>query len=364
MKKVLILGNNAAGFLLFRKETLIGLLEAGYDVTVALPDEPQAKRVTELGARLEIVPVNRRGTNPFSDLLLMLRYRALIRRVCPDAVLTYTVKCNVYGGMACRLTRTPYLSTVTGLGSGLNGTGLLQKVTILLCRIGMKGCKALFCQNTSVLEFVQNHRLFSGNLILLPGSGVNLQEHPYHPYPSEEAGVSLCFLGRLMQEKGVGELLLAAKELKARHPHLHLHLAGAPESDEWLQKTEAAAEAGEVIYHGALDDVRDLIRSCHAALIPSYQEGMCNALMESAAAGRALLASDVPGCRELIAPENGLTFAPKSASAIVEAVERFLQLKTEERAAMGRASREKMEREFDRRQVTEQVVGTVRKILK
>ncbi|MBP3685453.1 MAG: glycosyltransferase family 4 protein [Clostridia bacterium] len=362
MKKVLIIANNAGGFLLFRQETLIGLLEEGYDVTVALPDEPQVAQVEALGAEVEIVPVSRRSTNPFSDLLLFLRYRRLIRRLRPDVVLTYTVKCNIYGGMACRVTGTPYVSTITGLGSGLGGSGLLQKIIVVLSRMGLRRCRTLFCQNTFVERFVREQKLFDGNLCLLPGSGVNLEEHPYTPYPDEADGIRICFLGRLMRDKGIGELLSAAETLHEKGANVVFHLAGMVEEEAWMDRVSTLEERGAIVYHGSLLDVRPLIRDCHASVMPSYQEGMCNALMESAAMGRALLASDVPGCRETVGEKNGFLFASHSADGIVEAVERFLALTKEEREEMGRASNEKMIAEFDRRLVTQRVLEAVRSI--
>lgn len=362
MKRVLILANFAAGFLQFRQETLTALLEEGFEVTVALPSDEKACEIEKLGAKVVDVPINRRGTNPVTDLRLLLRYRKLILCLSPDVVLTYTVKCNVYGGLACRMTKTPYFSTITGLGSGLNNDGLLKKLTVLLYRVGLKGCRTLFCQNSHVQKFVQENRLFCGKLVLLPGSGVNLQKHPVTPYPSEEEGIRICFLARLMREKGIGELLEAAEHLHGRHPNLTFHIAGMAEEEAWLSRVKALEEKGAVVYHGELSDVRELIGSSHASVMPSYQEGMCNALMESAAMGRALLVSDVPGCRETVAENGGLKFPVKSADGIERAVEAFLDLTSAEREAMGLVAREKMEREFDRRYVTEQMVAAVKSI--
>ncbi|MBQ2252894.1 MAG: glycosyltransferase family 4 protein [Clostridia bacterium] len=362
MKKALIIANNAGGLLSFRRETLTGLLDAGYEVTVALPDEPQVEEVKSLGAKVAIVPVSRRSTNPFSDLKLMLCYRKLIRSLRPDVVLTYTIKCNIYGGMACRLTKTPYVSTITGLGSGLGGGGLLQTITVVLSRIGLRRCRTLFCQNSYVERFVREQKLFSGPLCLLPGSGVNLEKHPYTDYPDEEDGIRLCFLGRLMRDKGLGELLSAAETLHEKGSRVVFHLAGMVEEQAWLERVKKLEEKGAIVYHGALSDVRPLIADCHAALMPSYREGMCNALMESGAMGRALLASDVPGCRETVGEKNGFLFPSHSAEGIVDAVECFLALTKEEREEMGRASSEKMIAEFDRRLVTQRMLDAVQTI--
>ncbi len=352
MKKILLLANHAGGLLLFRKETLQGFIDAGYDVTVALPRDKGVDEIAAMGAKVESISVDRRGTNPFSDLALLWRYLRLIRRIQPDLVTTYTIKCNIYGGLACRLTRTPYLSTVTGLGSGLITPGLTQKLSVFLYRMGVKKCRKLFLQNAAVAEFFESHRIKARDSFVLPGSGVNLQTHPYMPYPSEEAGIRICFLGRLMREKGVGELLLAAERLCEKHQNLTFHLAGMAEEAGWLEKMERLSERGFVVYHGSLTDVRDLIARSHASVMPSYHEGMCNALMESAAMGRALLASDVPGCRETVGAENGFLFEVRNVDSIVACVERFLALTTEQREAMGKASCEKMRAEFDRTRVT------------
>lgn len=360
MKKVLILANNASGLYLFRKETPLKLQEA-YDVTIALPEEPAAQKLLDLGLKLRYVKINRRGTNPIADFKLMLRFRKLIREIKPDMVLTYTVKCNIYGGIACRLTKTPYAATMTGLGSGLSCGGFLQRLTEWLYRVGLKKCNVVFFQNAENEAFFTERRLTRAASQLLPGSGVNLEEHPETPYPDEENGIRLLFLGRLMREKGLAELLEAARRLHEAYPQVSVHMAGMVEEQAWKDQIEAYSAIGAVVYHGSVPDVRPLIADCHAALMPSYHEGMCNALMESASMGRALLATDIPGCRETVEEGvNGFLFPPRSADSLVEAAERFLALSREEREAMGKMSRAKMEREFDRKCVTAAYVNAVK----
>ena len=146
--KILILSNSYIGLYSFRKEVFQAFVDARYHVSISCPlDEPdKAKWFENIGCEIIDTPFNRKGTNPLKDLMLVFRYRIIIKRVKPLAVLSYTIKPNLYGGMACQLTGVPQITNVTGLGSTVENPGWLQKLTIFLYKVGLRKAKKVFFQ--------------------------------------------------------------------------------------------------------------------------------------------------------------------------------------------------------------------------
>ena len=355
--RILILTNYANGLYLFRRELLKALLADGHEVLVSLPPDEMVERLKGIsagGSSPQIIetPFERRGMNPFRDLKLFMTYGRLLRERKPDAVLTYTIKPNLYGGLACRLSHIPYLANVTGLGTAIERGGVLSRILLAMYRLSLNRAVTVFFQNQGNRDFLGRHGIGRDNGEVLPGSGVNLAEHPYCAYPSEEDGIRFLAVLRIMRDKGIGEYFAAAEQLKKTHPKLRFVLAGEYEEEErshWEPEIRRLSEAGILDYVGHIDHVHDLMAECHVILHPSYHEGLSNVLLEAAACGRPVLASDVDGCTAaFLEGESGFSFAPRDVQAIVGSVERFLALTAEQRAEMGRAGRKYMEEHFDR----------------
>lgn len=349
MNNILILTNSMIGLYAFRKEVVSAIMESGYRVWIASPDDDDEKYVyfKELGCEMVEAPLDRRGTNPLRDLALLRFYRRLLREVRPVAVLTYTIKPNVYGGIAARWAKVPQLANITGLGTAIENPGPLQKITTAMYRFGLKHAQTVFYQNVTIQEFCKNHKI-GHHGVLLPGSGVNLEWHSLQPYPSQDSPVRFLFIARMMRDKGTDEFLEMAATVKSTHPQVEFHILGPCEDDYEARVAEAHAR-GTVVWHGGVPDVRPYMREAWCTVHPSYHEGMANVLLESAAAGRPVITTDVPGCREAVEDGvTGLLCPARNASALTAAVERFLELPYEQKVQMGLAGREKMQKEFDR----------------
>lgn len=349
MNNILILANSMIGLYAFRKEVVSAIMESGYRVWIASPDDDDAKYVyfKELGCEMVEAPLDRRGTNPFRDLALLRFYRRLLREVKPVAVLTYTIKPNVYGGIAARWAKVPQLANITGLGTAIENPGPLQKMTIAMYRFGLKRAQTVFYQNVTIKEFCKDNKI-GRHGVLLPGSGVNLEWHALQPYPSQDSPVRFLFIARMMRDKGTDEFLEMAATVKSAHPQVEFHILGPCEDDYEARVAEAHAR-GTVVWHDYVSDVRPYMREAWCTVHPSYHEGMANVLLESAAAGRPVITTDVPGCREAVEDGvTGLLCPARNASALTAAVERFLELPYEQKVQMGIAGREKMQKEFDR----------------
>lgn len=351
--KVLILANNDVGLYKFRKELLEALLKE-HKVYICLPNGAYVKQMVQMGCEfVECNCLERRGKNPFSDLRLLSFYRETLKRINPNIVFTYTIKPNVYGGMACASLSIPYVTNITGLGSAVENGGILQKITLFLYKLGLKKAQKVFFQNTANRDFMLSKGIINGKYDLLPGSGVNLNQYKVLDYPDNDT-VDFVFIARIMKEKGIEQYIDAAKYIRAKYPCTRFHICGF--CDESYENVLAKLhEEKIIIYHGVVDNIAEIHKISSCTIHPTYYpEGLSNVLLESAACGRPVITTDRPGCREVVNDGvNGFVVREKNSQHLIEKIEMFLSLSREERKAMGLAGRLKVEEEFDRKIVVE-----------
>jgi len=358
MRKVLILVNDVTTVLQFRCELVRALVADGNEVVVSVPKSERIPEIEALGARVVETAVARHGKNPLQDLKLLGNYKKLLKAEKPDIVLTFTIKPNVYGGMACGDLKIPCVANVTGLGV-VGDKGLLQKLMLWLYKQGLKKAKCVFFQNQANQEFFTEKKIVSGQTQLLPGSGVNVEKFSYMEYPQEEQ-VNIVFVGRIIKDKGVFELAEAAKALEG-NANLRFTVVG----DVEYGAENPFTELKNVECVGFHKDVRPYLQQAHAIVLPSYHEGMANVLLEAAASGRAVLASKIPGCQETF--DEGVTgfgFEMQDVESLRLAIEKFATLSLAQKREMGKAGREKMETQFNRQIVVDKYLEQVNSIEK
>lgn len=362
-KRILILGNSHLVVFKFRGELIERLVSDGHDVTVCFPNGPfgEGEQTSkEYGCKFIENHIDRHGTNPLKDLLIIKDYVSIVKRVKPDVVLAYTVKPDVYGGIACRFTGTPFIPNITGLGKGLDEGGLVQKLTIFLYKVAIKKAKCVFFQNEDDKAFFDNHGMRYKKGIVLPGSGVNLSKFNPIPYPSDEEPIRFIYVARVMKAKGIEQFFDAAHEIKEKHPTTEFHICGYCEED-YKEKLEEKVKIGEVIYHGLVDDVKVFEKDCHAIVLPSFHpEGISNVLLEGAAVARPLLTTDQAGCKPTI--DNGITgyiVKQRDSKDLIDKLMKFIELPYEEKRAMGEKGRNKIEQQFDRQIVVREYVREI-----
>lgn len=353
--KILILANFDVGLYQFRRELIEALLKE-HQVLLSLPDGDLIRPLEEMGCRFFDTPMERRGINPVKDLDLFLRYIKLLRQQKPDLVITYTIKPNIYGGLACRLLRIPYAVNITGLGTAFQKQGMLRKLVTFLYRTALKKARVVFFENSGNRQVFLDEGIVAENkTCLLSGAGVNLEHYAYAPYP--EAGTTrFLFVGRVMKEKGVEELFAAMERLNAEGADCCLDVLGGYE-ENYADTIRNYEQQGWLHYHGYVTDVRPFIEKAHCFVLPSYHEGMANTNLECAAMGRPLITSDIPGCKEAVLDGvSGLLCEPQNADSLYEVMKHFLSLSSEIRAQMGCVGRSHMEAVFDKKKVVMETI--------
>ena len=347
MKKVLILANNDVGLYKFRKELIEELLK-DYEVYISLPYGNFVNDLINIGCNFIDTTIDRRGINPINDLKLICQYKRLVKKICPDIILSYTIKPNIYGAYVAKKRNIPVFANITGLGSAVENGGLLQKITVLMYKFAFSKTQTVFFQNKENMQFFEDKKIAVGKHKLLPGSGVNLQHFKPLKYPDDKT-TEFVFISRIMKEKGIDQYLEAAKYIRNKYPNTRFHICGFCEED-YEDILKEYQNQGIIIYHGLLDDVRKILKITHCTIHPTYYpEGMSNVLLESCACARPIITTDRSGCKEIVDNGvNGYIVKQKDSRDLIDKIEKFLNLSYEDKKSMGLYARNKVESEFDR----------------
>ncbi len=359
--KILILANNDVGLYKFRKELIEELLQQEKDVYISLPDGDLVRPLEKIGCVFLDTPVDRRGINPKTDLGLFNRYRKMLKEVNPDLVITYTIKPNIYGGIAACLAKKNYAVNITGLGTAFENAGWIRTIVVTLYKFALKKAKVIFFENGANRDELLSFKVCDKEqTVVLNGAGVNTDTYCYLPYPqgndSNEEKIKFLFVGRVMKEKGIDELFAAMKQLVVEGKQCFLDVVG-PFEENYKDRLEQYEKDGWLKYHGYQSDIRPFIDNCHCFVLPSYHEGMANTNLECASSGRPVITSNIPGCMEaVIDGVSGLLCEPKNVDSLYRVMRRMAEKSVAERRAMGLAGRRHMEDVFDKKKVVEETM--------
>lgn len=361
--KVLILCNSSIGLYKFRKELIEKLLKENYEIYISCPKEKYFDYFINIGCCVINTKIDRRGKNFFTDFFLLKEYFRLIKKLNPCIVLTYTIKPNIYGGLVCKLLKKPYLSNITGLGSSIVcKDSFLKKFSLFLYRLGINSARCIFFQNENNKSFFEKTLKLNNKMILLPGSGVNLLEYKFIKYPQQEKTLNFLFIGRIMKDKGILDLLKAAKKIKNKYDSVKFIIIGDCE-EEYFSLLKYYEIEGIINYYPFQENIKQYIEKSHCTILPSYHEGMSNVLLESAACGRPIIATNISGCKEIIDDnENGFLCNPNDVASLYLAIEMFISTPYIKKIKMGENSRKKVEKDFDRNIIINYYLSEIKKI--
>jgi len=366
---VVIVAGYGKSIVSFRGPLIRGMVVAGHRVTVVSPDPGPPAGFAALGAEYRPLPeLERAGTDPVRDLGTVRALYRLFRHVKPDVVLSYTVKPVIYGTLAATAARVPQRwALVTGLGylfisDGSRKQRAVQAVARPLYAAALRSANGVFLQNPDDARDLQEAYILpkTQRVVLVAGSGIDVDRFVASPVP---AGPPVfLFVGRLLRDKGVFELVEAARQLRARGIAATVQLLGFldpnPSSVQRADLDAWAAE-GVVDYLGETDDVRPYLAACTVFVLPSYREGTPRSVLEAMAVGRAVITTDAPGCRETVTHgDNGLLVPVKDAGALAEAMA-TLATDRERVVQMGERGRALAEGRFDVRKVVAAMLGAM-----
>ena len=349
---ILLTVNAAWNIANFRAGLVSALIAAGHKVTVLAPPDDTVDTLVGLGCQFAPLDMRVKTLRPHANLQLYGAFKRHFRTLAPDVIFSFTIKNNTFGALAARSLGIPFIPNITGLGTAFLSGPLLQAIAQVLYKTAFSSVPRVFFQNPDDEALFLKRKLVTPTQAhRLPGSGVDLAHYAFTAPADNRPHTKFLMIARLLKDKGVVEFAEAARLVKAQHPHAQFQLLGALDAENRTAISKDTLEAwvseGLVEYLGTTNDVRPYIAAADCVVLPSYREGSPRTLMEAAAMGRPLVATNVPGCTAIAtAGANGILCESQSAESLAGALTQFLQLPTQQRHAMGAASRQKMEADF------------------
>ena len=359
MKKILIIGGNPKSLIKFRGKLLESFIEKGFNVVACASGncETTSHELTKIGVKYIPASINRTSLNPFHDLFLLCQFILIIRRVKPDLVLTYTIKPTIYGLIAARINfiKKRY-AIITGLGYAFTSREHLLKkilgfIASNLYKLSLIKASTVFFQNNDDLDLFRKMNIIYSKTktIRVMGSGVDIDHYKFSKISSDS--FNFLLIARLLRDKGIYEYVEAARIVKENEPNLDINfkLIGSYDSnpsaikpkiiEDWVSKKY-------ITYLGEVTDVRPYLQECSVFVLPSYREGLPRSTLEAMSIGRAIITTDVPGCRDTILNNiNGVLVPVKNSKEL--AIAMLLIINNNLKIQMGIESRKIVEESFD-----------------
>ena len=340
-RRIVLFANSDWYLFNFRLSLALSLIEAGYEVLLVSPGGPYGDKLTSMGLKWRRAPMERRSLNPFRESALILWLRRLIEFENIDLVHGFTIKCAIYGALAARLARRPRgkvasVSSIAGMGYVFTNGGLLARALRPLVIAFMRGVldtdrSVVIVQNRDDLRFLIDAGIIQeSRLRLVRGSGVDCVRFSpsFKSRTTASSSLRVVLPARILWDKGIGEFVQAARLLRAEGRELDFVLAGSldegnPASvpsgtvQRWVQE-------GSVAWIGHVDNMPALFSTTDIVVLPSYREGLPKGLIEAAACALPIVATDVPGCREVVNDgENGLLVPARDVRSLASAIARL-----------------------------------------
>jgi len=362
--KIILISNTAWYLWNFRRGLINTLIQAGGDIYVLVPEDRMIPSLEALGCTTILVSVHGKGINPFEDAGLLFRYMKIFRAIRPDAILTFTIKPVIYAGIAARLMGLPVVQTITGLGTVFIRSTWITQLAKLMYRVALRKAKKVFFQNQEDRVLFEKQRIVSKRLSeTVPGSGVDLRRFSLVSVSRErELGEeNFLFIGRLLRDKGILELVEATRLVKKTYPNVNVQILGPVWWDNAtaieMNEIEQWADEGIIEYLGETDDVRPFIKQCDCVVLPSYREGIPRVLLEAAAMGRPVIATNVVGCRDVVEDQiTGFLCRERDPEDLATKMNQFICLPVLSRQEMGSRGRLRVETKFNEQNVVSRYV--------
>jgi len=367
MKRIVLVANTSWSMIKFRLGVMKSLVEAGYEVIVIAPRDKHSDDFNELGCHYIELKMDNKGSNIFNDLKLIYRLQKVYKKLNPDLIFHYTIKPNIYGSFAAKIAKKRSIAVVTGLGYTFIHDSITAKIAKFLYKASLKYAQEVWFINIEDKnKFLLAELVVEEQMNFLPSEGINLETFAPIKVKRKDNIFRFILIARLLWDKGVGEYVKAAKILTKKYSNVEFQLVGFIDAqnpkaisreqvDDWVAK-------GYVNYLGPTDDVKPFIAAADCVVLPSYREGVSMILMESAAMQKPLIATNVPGCRDLI--NNGISgyiCRMQDYSDLVSKMDKMLHLTKKQRKKMGKEGRKLMEEEYNEKLVIEKYLYTLKK---
>lgn len=349
--RIIIFSNSLNNYLNFRLGLIKKLVNENKEIYAVVPNTKNTEKIKKLGVEVINLKLSRHSAFFITELFLIVKIFFIYKKIKPDYALHFTIKPNLYGSIICKLLNIKSINNITGLGTVFLNKKYLRKFYHFLYRYSFKNSYHCFFQNNYDLRYFKKNYLIEKNYSLIPGSGVDIKLYNSLSYPADD-NINFLFIGRLIREKGIYEYLEAANQLKKEFNNINFLISGSLDehnkSNIKKEILDKYINDNTIIYLGYINDIKKVIDKSHAIILPSYREGMSHTLLVGASMSRPLIASNVPGCKELINDNlNGYLFKKKNTYSLINSIKKFIKLNYKEKILMGKKSRLLIERSYD-----------------
>ena len=337
---------------------MCALKDAGFDVAVIAPEDDASFKLADYGVAFHPITMSQYGMNPIDEMRYIIDVARIFKEIKPLASLHYTVKPNTFGTLAAVHANVPVLNNIAGAGRSFSqGSLLMRELYVLLHKVSLRKSHTVFFQNNDdMVNFKTRGLVTPDQCIRIPGSGVDLVKHQMMPLPTDGT-VSFLFVGRMLEEKGVGHFLEAATLLlddPLSVKHVRFDLVGEIKDQKGYfdrRKLERMCQHPQINYHGSIDPafMPEVFRRASCVVLPShYGEGVPRVLLEACASGRPIITTDNVGCRDVVEPgKNGWMVPPRDSRALAMAMKKFIEADEATANALAIAARRTAESRFD-----------------
>lgn len=367
-ERIVLSSNTAFSLYNFRLHLMRALKEKGYEVMAVSPED---EKYSELLRRefnfFAVKSLDRKGTNPIKDLKLFFEYFLLFRRLKPDLVINFTIKPNIYGSISAGLLGIPSISVITGLGYVFIRESWLTKLVKLLYWLAFRFNKAVVFLNSEDLITLRN--ISKDKSFLIESEGIDIKHFDSTLCrKAKKDEFTFLFVGRLLTDKGIYELIKAYEKLKKEKPKVKLIIVGSPdegnpnsvskgELEKWMKE-------GLIEWHGFQEDVRPFYCTANCVVLPSYREGIPRVLLEAMAMEKPIITTDAPGCKNVcVDGVNGFLVKPKDVESLYLAMKRMVELGDEKLREFGKAGRRLAEEKYSVEKIVREYINLIEAVL-
>lgn len=367
MSKIAFVGNSLQTMLNFRLGVLSALSEMGHEVIIIAPKDCDTTLLQNHAIRLIPIEMDSKGVNPIEDIKLTIRLRKIYQKERFDFIFHYTIKPVVYGAWAAACCSIPHIAVITGLGYTFLRKGWIHRIAKTLYKCSLRYAQEVWFLNLDDKTlFLEQKIVSSYKTRVMHGEGVNTVHYQSSASPSTP--FTFLFVGRVLWDKGIGEFVEAAQVVKKQHPHVQFHILGQLGANNpacvTAQQMEEWERAETVKYLGETDNVLPYMTQASCIVLPSYREGVSRVLLEAASMERPIIASNVPGCKEIVLDgENGFLCEAQDVTSLTACMMHMLSLSEEERRCFGRKGREWVCGRYDERIVIQRYKDKLKEML-
>ena len=365
--RIIISANSCWNLVNFRIGLIEKLIKNNFKIYIVAPKDYTTFKLKKIGCIFYDIKIDRKKKNIFDVIKNIFFYFKIIKKINPSVFLAFTIKPNIYGSIVCSYLNINYVNNITGLGTTFLGNKVIKKIISLLYFIALRKSKMIFFQNKDDYKLFYEQKILNKNNFskVIPGSGIEIKN--LKNYKNNNKKIIFLFIGRLIKHKGIYELISAIKKVKKLNSNIDFHILGSNDKNNsypvpdkllhlWIKNKY-------IKYFGFKKNIKPFLNKADCVILPSYREGMSRALLEAALNYKPLIASNVPGCKDLVKNNiNGFLCRPKDTNSLANAINKFILLSKKQKLLFGINSRKLVVKNFDQKIVINKYLQVIKNL--